>query len=109
MVKLILEVKIRVHLDKNFLSKKSLFLLKKSLLTYLDKLLKIIRISKKSIFTFFVEAEIVAYEKNQFLTFSVIYKILVSKSFFLKFKTKAPLIFTRKNVDPIMQIVVGKS
>ena len=37
--------------------KKSLFYKKKSLLTYLDKILKIIIISKKFIFNFLVEVE----------------------------------------------------
>ena len=49
-------MKNRVHLDK-FFGKKNNFLIKKSLLKYLDKILKIIRILKKSIFNFLVKVE----------------------------------------------------
>ena len=48
---------LRVRLFVLFLGKKSLFSLKKSVFIYLDNFLKIIRFSKKSVFSFFGEAE----------------------------------------------------
>ena len=58
-----------------FFLTKNYFLLKRLVFIYLDNFLKLIIISNKSVFIFFVEDEKSNFRKNKFSAFSATYKI----------------------------------